>query len=168
MILRVRHALRTAEVIVLNGVSKAMTIEDLRKKVSDEFKIDDPSVLRLFCNGKILEDGPKLLEYRIEDGYTIFVQETMGKAIAEKNGDDDEASKVDTAPKIEEEEMEIDLETGESEYFEVGQEVDVHDSTDGSWYEAKIDKICKKTPDQTVEDEDLDGDGMIYFCRFDE
>ena len=85
-------------------VSKAMLVQDFRKKVQEAVGIE-PKKQRLLFRGKQLENGCDLLDYRIEIGTIIdvierVVQEEVDTNSAKKGKD---GKKEDDPPKFSEE-----------------------------------------------------------------
>ena len=73
MKVKVRTADGTVKVL---EVSKAMLVQDFRKKVAEAVNID-PKKQRLLFRGKQMENGCDLLDYRIEMGTIIDVTERI-------------------------------------------------------------------------------------------
>ena len=73
MKVKVRTADGTVKIL---EVSKAMMVQDFRKKVAEAVNID-PKKQRLLFRGKQMENGCDLLDYRIEMGTIIDVTERI-------------------------------------------------------------------------------------------
>ena len=69
--------IRTADgTVKILEVSKAMLVQEFRKKVAEAVNID-PKKQRLLFRGKQMENGCDLLDYRIEMGTIIDVTERV-------------------------------------------------------------------------------------------
>lgn len=151
---------------LFNDLGKTTPVEDFRNQIAAKLQINDASTLKLIAKGKILEDGQTLFHYRLDDNLLVHVQ---NKPAAENAASSDPPPS--TKPKEMSSENFENLEPGESEYFDVGQPVDVQENGEkidhpGYWLQGKIEKICKKPPGDEMSNESY-LDGLIYFCSFD-
>ncbi|XP_058800436.1 E3 ubiquitin-protein ligase UHRF1-like [Phymastichus coffea] len=138
---------------VLN-VSKLTKIRDLKQDIEQEFDIKT-NKQSLFFRGKHLEDDGTLYDYSININNVIQVMikseqdkdngikiEKVEKKKEKGNKGNEEKKEEKTENPREEEEEEIDA---TSEYYKVGDAVDCTDNSLGSWFEAQIIKIFRKS-----------------------
>ncbi|VEN43043.1 unnamed protein product [Callosobruchus maculatus] len=149
---------------VLIPISKANTILELRKLIHNKLKIDPEQQMLLFM-GKELVNDHLITDYGIQNGYTIQMVVRQHKS---PNKSDELSKSSDTSATttssssekiIEGNNKEITLTS--SDYYKVGDQIDVQLVDNGAWYEAEIIGIKKKC----VEGEDSSNDNLIFTVK---
>ncbi|XP_014245994.1 E3 ubiquitin-protein ligase UHRF1-like [Cimex lectularius] len=147
-------------------ISKLTTVHEFKGIVEKELdvKVDKQ---RLFYRGKQLEDEYKLFDYNINvnDVIQLMVKvDPLPEPPKEENKQADEPSKL---CKNEEKPYAIEEEGPpcESEYFKIGDYVDVKDFRYGAWFEAKVIGIYKDLNKVDTQLEEND-DGLLYKVAF--
>ncbi|KAL8608900.1 hypothetical protein ACOMHN_063029 [Nucella lapillus] len=150
----------------VDSLSKLTKIEDLRKRLVEDFDAE-PSSQRLFFRGKQLEDGHTLFDYDVglNDLIQLMVRVepalecTSNKESDEKTEDEEADAKKDGADENssdkENKEPDSDAELGqgashircldleEGNIYKVGDIIDARDPTMGAWFEAKILEVVR-------------------------
>ncbi|XP_026331879.1 E3 ubiquitin-protein ligase UHRF1-like [Hyposmocoma kahamanoa] len=138
MHVRIRVSGKSDTIVVVE--SKLTKIENFRRIIKDKFDID-VKLQRLFYGGKLLEDGYTFHDYNIKlnDVIQLMIRDApQGKA--EKEDNDTSAS-----GKVEQDNQTFDkniIHTDvTSQYYIVGDIIDMRDREYGAWFEGKIVRI---------------------------
>ncbi|CAG4983934.1 unnamed protein product [Parnassius apollo] len=144
MHVRVRTFGKPDTIVVVE--SKLTKIELFRKIVKEKFDVD-PNVQRLFYGGKLLEDG-----YTFHD-YNIKLNDVIQLMVKLQPNDSSEKEKAQNSDKILEQSNETNSEKNsycdaESNFYEIGDLVDMKDREQGSWLEGKEKQFLKTYSDK--------------------
>merc|ERR1712228_194656 len=71
----------------IDGVSKAMTVKKFRTYVKEATSVD-PKYQNLYFGGKVMHNDCDLCDYKLENGYTIILQQRqpLAEKKEEENG----------------------------------------------------------------------------------
>ncbi|XP_027232430.2 E3 ubiquitin-protein ligase UHRF1-like [Penaeus vannamei] len=145
-------------------ISKLTTVEDFRQMILEKMNVTAERQ-RLFYRGKQMENGHTLFDYNINinDVIQLMVKPVLSEinsnvqakaSSAKRDGEqaDKENTKTDS-------EVKGNTDVRESEYYRVGDLIDAKSLYDGTWWEAKINKITVNPKVKEISEED---DGMLY------
>jgi len=155
MYLKVRNAF-TGKTETIQNLSKLTVIEDLREEINKKFEVD-PSLQRLFFQGKQMENGQTLFDYsvNVNDTIQLMVRQPLAEVKnPEENGKVEKKSPIKSILEKEAEEKkakekeENDVECDE---YKIGDLVDIRDAEEGesagAWWEGKIARIVRTGQD---------------------
>jgi len=153
-------------------ISKTSTIEELKAKILDRLGVS-VACQRLFYRGKQLENEQTLFDYSINVNEVIQLMERQPLAetthtanIAERLVQDakDAAGKEEEKEKEKPEKI---VEDAESEFYLVGDKVDIMDTdpdsgTPGAWFEGEVARVTREEGEGVVAGED----GLTYYVKY--
>nr|CAI5859936.1 unnamed protein product [Callosobruchus analis] len=144
---------------VVIPISKANTILELRKLIYNKLKIPPKQQMLLFM-GKELVNEHLITDYGIQNGYTIqmVVRQSNKNEELSKSLDKSDNVASNTENKLSEGN---DEEITSSDYYKIGDNVDVQLADNGAWYEAEIIGIKRKC----IEKEDANKDNLMFTVK---
>ena len=165
---------------VLVTISKTDTIEELKSKVKDKMGVE-LSCQRLFYRGKQLEDKNSLFDYsvNVNEVIQLMVRQPLEETRGQENIPITERlarEVLEGVDKAEEKEVEKEEQTKKvieeeatSEYFMVGDLVDIMDSdpgeggTPGAWYEGAVVRVTRQ---QGGDEVGAGCDALTYYVKY--
>lgn len=146
-------------------ISKLTSVQDFRVMVEEKLKVATDRQ-RLFYRGKQMEDGYNLFDYNININDVIqlmvkpILTETNTNTPSKPQSMKKETNSTTDKENVQNNERKKDsISESESEYYRVGDLVDVKFLSDGTWWEGKIVKITSAP--ETTEPSNGD-DGFLY------
>ncbi|XP_054162429.1 E3 ubiquitin-protein ligase UHRF1-like, partial [Oppia nitens] len=128
------------------------TIDELREKVAQKWMCDTIALVRLFFDGKELDNGYTLYEYNIKLNNVIHVlvrlqdlQLNYDTKKVDNTDDTGVTNQTESNLSDEENHNNYDISLESDDYYRVGEHVDALDSDTGAWFEATISKILSNS-----------------------
>jgi len=160
----------TGETCMLT-VSKLTTVVDFRDLIMEKMNVK-PEQQRLFYQGKQLDNEHTLYDYNIKvnDVIQLMVRQVLGESQTENlpkspkksNKDTDQSPEKEVKGEPEKKPKEPTVIEVESDYYKVGDKVDILDLEDtGAIFEAKLVKMTKETGPKVVRG----ADGITYHAQ---
>eukprot|EP00092_Neocalanus_flemingeri_P024497 GFUD01026565.1.p1 GENE.GFUD01026565.1~~GFUD01026565.1.p1 ORF type:complete len:605 (+),score=218.89 GFUD01026565.1:105-1919(+) len=165
MYVKVRNA-QTGETALFT-LSKLTPVEELRDMIQTKMSVE-PAQQRLYFQGKQLVDKQTIFDYnlKLNDIIQLMVRQPLGE-IQDSNlpetSTNEESKTSRPATPIEKESV---VEDAESEFYKIGDLVDILDTEDGesagAWFEGSIARVTREEGEGVV----AGCDGLTYYVKY--
>lgn len=155
---------------VLITLSKLTKVEELREMIKTKMDVE-PIQQRLLFGGKQLEDDHTMFDYnlKINDIIQLMVRQPLGELQTNNlpPTPSEEASKSSSpGTPVEEEKEKVVVTEAESEFFKIGDLIDIRDTDEGdsagAWFEGSVARITKEEGEDVV----AGCDGLTYYVKY--
>jgi len=168
MYIKVRNAMSSDTNLFV--VSKLTKVEDLRNMIKDKMDVD-PANQRLFFQGKQLEDGHTLFDYNLNVNdiiqLMVRVQPIEETSLSEDSSSSPTEKTTEEAKEKASATKNIIIKDATSDFFKVGDIVDIQDSDEGesagAWFEGSVVRITQEEGDDIV----AGCDKLTYYVKYD-
>lgn len=163
--MKVRNAL-TGDTALFT-LSKLTPVEELRDMIKSKMEVE-PGQQRLFFQGKQLEDQNTMFDYnlKVNDIIQLMVRQPLGESQADNLPHTPNKEKKSSRPATPVKEAEEVVKDVESEFYKIGDLVDILDTEDGesagAWFEGIIARITKEEGEGVV----AGCDGFTYYVKY--
>jgi len=166
MYVKVRNAL-TGDTALFT-LSKLTAVEDLRDMIKKKMEVE-PAQQRLFFQGKQLEDEHTMFDYnlKVNDIIQLMVRQPLGESQTSNLPETPTKEKAKSSrPATPVEKEEAVVVEAESEFYKIGDLVDILDTEDGesagAWFEGSIARVTKEEGEGVV----AGCDGLTYYVKY--
>jgi len=151
-------------------LSKLTAVEELRDMIRNKMEIE-PARQRLFFQGKQLEDNHTMFDYnlKVNDMIQLMIRQPLGESqtpnLPQTPTKEQNKSSRPGTPTDEEEEKVL-VEDAESEFYKLGDLIDILDTDEGesagAWFEGSVARITKEEGEGVV----AGSDGLTYYVKY--